>query len=428
MYALYSAVMTAVLLAWLPAFVLRRRAGGYATDLSQRLGRFAPGLPPPPRCWVHAVSVGEAATAVPLIEAMMARWPDLGVVVTTVTPTGARVVRDRLGNRVTHRYFPLDLGGPVRRALDAVRPEFFIAMETELWPNFLRALHARGIPSMIANGRISDRSFRRYRLVRALMARALAHVSVFAMQSEEDARRIAGLGAPPDRVLVTGNLKSDLRPPGPPDPAWRQRLALEDGDLLWVAGSTHRGEEALVLDAWVALRAREPRLRLLLAPRHPERAEEVERLAASRGLRAVRRSALPPGPPRDAVAVLDTVGELAQLYGWADLVFVGGSLVAAGGHNMLEPALWRKPVLFGPHTGNFRDGARLLLEAGAAEVVDDARSLEATAGRLLGNPALRARMGEAGLAAVTARQGAVAATLELIERVLAGGLRGAAAR
>jgi 3-deoxy-D-manno-octulosonic-acid transferase len=428
MYALYSAVMAAVLLAWLPAFVLRRRAGGYGADVSQRLGRFAPGLPPAPRCWVHAVSVGEAAAAAPLVEALMARRPDLAIVLTTVTPTGARLVRDRLGDRVTHRYFPVDLSGPVRRALDAVRPELFVGMETELWPNFLRALHRRRIPSVIANGRISDRSFRRYRLVRVLMARALAHVSAFAMQSEEDARRIVALGAPPDRVLVTGNLKSDLRPAGPPEPAWRERLALADGDLLWVAGSTHRGEEAPVLDAWIALRAREPRLRLVLAPRHPERAEEVERLAASRGVTAVRRSAVPPVPPRDAVVVLDTVGELADLYGWADLAFVGGSLVAVGGHNVLEPALWGKPVLFGPHTGNFRDAARLLLDARAAEVVDVGPALEAAAARLVRDPALRARMGAAGRAAVAARQGAVAATLEVIERVLAGGLSGAAAR
>jgi 3-deoxy-D-manno-octulosonic-acid transferase len=428
MYALYSAVMSAVLLAWLPSFILRRRAGGYGTGLRQRLGRFGPGLPPAPRCWVHAVSVGEAATAAPLIEALIARWPGVGVVVTTVTPTGARLVRDRLGDRVTHRYFPLDLGAPVRRALDAVRPAFFIGMETELWPNFLRALRRRGIPSMIANGRISDRSFRRYRLVRALMARALRDVSVFAMQSEEDARRIIALGAPPERVLVTGNLKSDLRPAGTPDPAWRDRLALAEGDLVWVAGSTHRGEEALVLDAWAALRRREPRLRLVLAPRHPERAAEVERLLAARGLAGARRSALPPAPRRDAVVLLDTVGELAQLYGWADLVFVGGSLVAAGGHNMLEAALWRKPVLFGPHTENFRDSARLLLDAGAAEVVADGPALEAAAGRLLADPGRRARMGDAGLAAVAGRQGAVAATLRAVERVVAGALAGAAAR
>jgi 3-deoxy-D-manno-octulosonic-acid transferase len=258
------------------------------------------------------------------------------------------------------------------------------------------------------------------------MARALAHVSVFAMQSEEDARRIIALGAPRERVRVTGNLKSDLRPAGAADPAWRERLALEAGDVLWVAGSTHRGEEGPVLDAWAALRGREPRLRLVLAPRHPERVPEVERLLAARGLAGVRRSALPPAP-RGAVVLLDTVGELAQLYGWADLVFVGGSLVAAGGHNMLEAALWRKPVLFGPHTENFRDSASLLLEAGAAEVVD-AGSLESTAGRLLADSALRTRMGEAGVTAVAGRQGAVAATLELVERVLAGGLSGAAAR
>ena len=428
MYALYSAVMALVLAAWLPAFLLRRRAGGYRADLSQRLGRFEPGLPPPPRCWVHAVSVGEAATAMPLIEGVLARWPELGVVVTTVTPTGARLVQDRLGGRATHRYFPVDLRGPVERALDAVRPEFFVAMETELWPNFLRALGRRGIPAMIANGRISDRSFRRYRLVRPLMARTLSRVAVFAMQSDEDARRIVALGAPTERVVVTGNLKSDMSPAGPPDPAWPGRLGLGPGDLLWVAGSTHRGEDGPVLDAWLSLRRRFPRLRLVLAPRHPERVEEVERLAASRGVGTVRRTALPRASVTEAVVVLDTVGELAQIYGWADLVFVGGSLVPAGGHNMLEAALRGKAALFGPHTENFRDSARLLLEAGAAETVSDARTLEEATARLLADSGRRARMGAAGLAAVSARQGALAATLALVERLHADRRSGAAAR
>lgn len=421
MYALYSVMLTLALLAYSPVFLLHRLGrAGYGRAFRQRLGRIEPGLPAEPRCWVHAVSVGEAATAVPLVDGIRRRWPELSVVVTTVTPTGARIVAEQLGQAATHRYFPLDLPGPVRRAIEAVRPRFFVGMETELWPNFLRALAARGIPSIIANGRISDRSFRRYRRIRWLMARILARVSLFAMQSEEDARRIIALGAPADRVVVTGNLKTDLLPQ-PKDTPWPALLGLAATDLLWIAGSTHRGEEALILDVFVRLRSSFPALALLIAPRHPERAEEVERLVVERGGRAIRRTALPDAAVRGAVVILDTVGELADLYRLATVVFVGGSLVPSGGHNMLEPALRRKPVVYGPHTGNFRDSAELLEGAGGALVVKDAAELTRAMLRLLDSDEVRRRMGEAAFAAVATKQGAVGQTLALLERVLMGG-------
>jgi len=289
MYALYSAVLGVGLLAYFPAFLARRRRAGYGRDLAQRFGRLGDGLPPEPRCWIHAVSVGESAVAVPLVEGIRRRWPELGIVVSTITPTGARIVRERLAAVAAHRYFPIDLPGPVRRALDAARPHFFIAIETELWPNFLRGLARRRIPAMIANGRISDRSFRRYRRVRWLMRRVLADIIVFAMQSEEDARRIVALGAPPERVVVTGNVKSDLLPePGADDARRRERLGLGAKARLWIAGSTHRGEEAAVLDAFLRAKARCADLALLLAPRHPERAGEVEELIRARGLAPAR--------------------------------------------------------------------------------------------------------------------------------------------
>jgi 3-deoxy-D-manno-octulosonic-acid transferase len=418
MYALYSAVLGLGLLAYLPTFLVRRRRAGYGQHLSQRLGRIGDGLPPEPRCWIHAVSVGESAVAVPLVEGIRRRWPELGVVASTITPTGARIVAERLAGRAVHRYFPVDLPGPVRRALDAARPRFFIAIETELWPNFLRALAARRIPAMIANGRISDRSFRRYRRVRWLMRRVLANVSVFAMQSEEDARRIIALGAPPERVVVTGNLKSDLLPGASDDSEWRQRLGLDAGDRLWIAGSTHRGEEALVLDAFVHAKARCPGLALLLAPRHPERAGEVEELIRALGLTAARRSRLPQDAARAAVTILDTVGELAQLYALAEVVFVGGSLAPVGGHNMLEPAMRGKPVLFGPHTSNFREGAELLQMSGGGLVVKDGDELARELTRLLEDRDLAHRMGQAARDAFAGRQGAVSATLDLIARHL----------
>ena len=421
MYALYSMALGLVMLGYLPAFLARRLGRSYRGSLAQRFGALEPGLPAAPRCWIHAVSVGEATTAVPLVEGIRQRWPELGIVLTTVTPTGARIVGDRLAGMATHRYFPIDLPGPVNRALDAVRPRFFIAMETELWPNFLRAVAARGIPSMIANGRISDRSFRHYRRVRFLMGRVLGQVSVFAMQSAEDARRIIALGAPPDRVVVTGNLKTDL-PAGPAEEreAWRLRLGAEAETAVWVAGSTHRGEDDVVLDVFHRLRRRFPRLILVLAPRHPERAAEVERAIRDRDLPWVRRTELAAGARPQPVLLLDTVGELVRLYAAADLVFVGGSLVPAGGHNMLEPALQRRPVLFGPHTTNFRESAELLVAAGGARVVEDGEELERAVTALLDRPEVRHRMGEAGFGAVSARQGAVRETLELVGRVLLG--------
>ena len=397
----------------------RLRSGGYGRSFSQRFGRYGADLPAEPRCWIHAVSVGEAAAAVPLVEAIARRWPELSVVMTTVTPTGARVVADRLRGTVAHRYFPLDLPGPVRRAIDAVRPRFFIGMETELWPNFLRALARRGVPAMIANGRISDRSFRRYHRVRFLTARMLRDIAVFAMQSQEDARRIIALGAPPGRVVVTGNLKTDLTPAEAGGEAvWQQLLGLATNEPVWIAGSTHRGEETVVLDAYARLRRRYPDLVLLLAPRHPERVPEVERLAADRQLATVRRSELPASRERAPVIVLDTVGELAKIYSVASVVFVGGSLVPTGGHNMLEPALLRKPVLYGPHTTNFRESAELLLAAGGAVLVDEPKRLELRVAELLADPARRSRMGEAGLHAVIGRQGALKQIMQLVERHL----------
>ncbi|HEV8227937.1 MAG TPA: 3-deoxy-D-manno-octulosonic acid transferase [Methylomirabilota bacterium] len=411
------------MLAYLPVFLVRRlRRSGYERSLAERFGRYGDELPAEPRCWIHAVSVGEAATAVPLVEAIGRRWPELAVVMTTVTPTGARVVADRLDGKVTHRYFPFDLPGPVRRALGAVKPRFFIGMETELWPNFLRALERRGVPAMIANGRISDRSFRRYHRVRFLTARMLRDISVFAMQSQEDARRIIALGALPERVVVTGNLKTDLAPPEAGGEAvWQRLLGIAEDDLVWIAGSTHRGEEAAVLEAFKGLRVRFPTLALLLAPRHPERAPEVERLAADAGLSTIRRSELPRDRGRHAVVILDTVGELAQIYRVGTVVFVGGSLVPTGGHNMLEPALLRKPVLFGPHTSNFRESAELLLRAEGAVLVAEVSQLEARVGELLSDGDRRRRMGEAALHAIVSRQGAVQQTIELVERYLVEG-------
>jgi 3-deoxy-D-manno-octulosonic-acid transferase len=397
---------------------------GVPLNLRQRFGYGAPPAAAGPRGWVHAVSVGEAIAATPLVEGLRRLYPELPLVMSTVTATGARVVTERFAGLATHRYFPLDFPASVRRAVGVIDPAFFVCMETELWPNVLRELARRGVPTMIANGRLSDRSFQRYRWLRPAMRRVLADVRVFAMRSDEDARRVIALGAAPERVVVTGNLKHDAAadPPGAAD-LWRRLLGLKAGQRVWIAGSTHKGEEDAVLAAHAAGQSIHPDLALVLAPRHPERVEEVLALVLARGWRAVRRSSLPAAArsARPPVIVLDTVGELAQIYGIADVVFVGGSLVPRGGHNVLEPAMRRKPVLVGPHTDNFREAATLLIDAEAAVVVTDAASLAAELRTLLADPALAAKRGEAGGEAMAARHGAVAATLELVERYLAPG-------
>jgi 3-deoxy-D-manno-octulosonic-acid transferase len=420
MYAVYTAALAAAVTGYAPVAVARRVIRGVPLHLRERLGVGRQEGSPTPCGWIHAVSVGEAIAAAPLVEGLRRTWPTLPLVVSTVTETGARVVRDRFAGLARHRYFPLDFPGAARRVIASIQPAFFVCMETELWPNVLRGLAARGVPSMIANGRLSDRSFRRYRLVRGAMRRVLADVTVFAMQSDEDARRVIALGAVPERVVVTGNLKHDPLP----DPAgaadlWHRLLGLGAGQPVWIAGSTHRGEDEVVLEAHRQARTTHADLVLVLAPRHPERVGEVMKLVAARGLTAVRRSELSgvqrPGAP---IIVLDTVGELAQLYSIADVVFVGGSLMAFGGHNMLEPALRGKPVLFGPHTFNFREAAAMLLNAGGAAVVHDAGELAAELQQLLADADLRGRRGAAAREAAASRHGASRTTLDRVARYL----------
>jgi len=419
-HALYTVALGLAVAGYAPAALWRRWAHGTPLHLRARLG-WEPGAAPTTRAgWVHAVSVGEAMAAAPLLAGLRQLRPALPLVMTTVTDTGARVVRERYAGLVAHRFFPLDFPGPVRRAFDAIAPTFLICLETELWPTVFREAARRGVPVMVANGRVSDRSFRRYRLVRRALRPVLELVTVFAMRSEEDARRIIVLGAPPERVVVTGNIKHEAAAGSGGVELWRRLLGLGPGQPVWIAGSTHRGEEELVLDAHREALVDHPDLVLVLAPRHPERVPEVLGAVASRAFRPVRRSQLPwqaSGGLRPVI-VLDTVGELAQLYEVAEVVFVGGSLVDAGGHNVLEPAARRKPVLVGPHTANFREAVALLVAAGGAWVVRDARELAARLRALLADPTARAAAGAAAAEAVVARHGAVRATLELVERYL----------
>jgi 3-deoxy-D-manno-octulosonic-acid transferase len=417
MHGVYTAALAGAMALYAPVAVGRKLTRGVPVNFCARLGYSPPTGRAALAGWIHAVSVGEAITAMPLVLGLRAAHPGLPLVVTTVTETGARVVRERLGAVAEHRYFPLDLPGAIERVVEGIRPAFLVCMETELWPNLVRSLHRRGVSVMMANGRLSDRSFRRYRLVRRLLRPTLERIRIFAMQSDEDARRIVALGAPAERVVVTGNMKHDAAAvDGQAAGEWRRRLGVGPDRPLWIAGSTHPGEEAAILEAHGAARERHPELTLIVAPRHPERADEVAALAARRWP-VVLRSQLAGALAGDAVVVLDTVGELAGLYAAADVVFVGGSLVPHGGHNVIEPARLGKPVLFGPHVQNFREATALLLDGGGALLLRDAADLAERLAALLADMPARARMGAAARLAVAGREGAVRRTLDLVGRL-----------
>jgi 3-deoxy-D-manno-octulosonic-acid transferase len=422
MYWLYSLGLGAFLVAGLPAFAIQALLRGkYRRGLGERLGRIPDWTGPVAPVWLHAVSVGEVVAATALVRELTARRPELPLLVSTVTDTGRGVAEARLPAK-QFVFFPLDFGWAVGTALDRVRPRAVLLTETEIWPNFLRACAAREIPVVLVNGRISPRSFPRYRRVRGLFGRVLQGVRLFCMQTPEDASRVLDLGAPRERVHVVGNLKFDLaglRPAagGAEGPAVRQMLALPSSRPVLVAGSTHRGEEGPILDAFRAVRRSVPDLTLLLAPRHPERLGEVEALLQREGLPWVRRSRVPTQGGA-AVILVDTMGELARLYAAGTVVFVGGSLVPIGGHNILEPAIHARPVLFGPHMGNFAEMGRLFLDQRAGVEVRDARALAEETLRLLREPDVAERMGQTGRAIVETHRGAGRRTLDLLEAVL----------
>ncbi len=406
-----------------PLLWLRDRATGKSRPpLPARLGRGLPAVAPG-GLWVQAVSVGEVEIARRVLAELERRAPELGVLLTATTATGLALARRTVGDRHPVHPCPLDLPGPVGRFLDAVRPSAVVLVETELWPELLHQAGRRGIPVAVANGRLSDRSYRRYRRVRALLAPLLEPVTAVLARSAADAARFAGLGIPAARIRVTGNVKYDLEPDPAPLP-WAGRLvAWTAGRPVMVAGSTMEGEEETVLAALERLDA-DTRPFLVLAPRHPERFEAVARLLRGRRVALARRTDLGAAPERPDVLLLDTIGELARAYRLAAVAFVGGSLVPTGGHNPLEAAAWGVPVLTGPHVHNFREVYAELLAAGAVRVVSGAEELAAALAAWLDEPRAARAAGEAGRRVVEANRGAAGRTAEAVLRLARSG-RGA---
>ncbi len=393
------------------------RDPSYRERLGERFGR-GPSLSGP-TIWIHAVSVGEVQAAEPLVWQLRKRHPQYQLLLTTVTPTGAARARRLFGDQVQLRYVPFDLPGSVRRFFDRVQPRIAMILETELWPNLYAECGRRGVPLVLASARVSPRSVGRYRRLVPLFRQALSHGIVIAAQTETDAERFRSIGAAPERTHVTGNIKFDFQPPAGIEAQglrWREQNA--PGRPIWVAGSTHEGEEVIVLDAHRRVLERFPDALLLLVPRHPQRFDSVRELLAKRNHSCANRSSGAAISPGTSVMLGDTMGELMMFYAAADVAFVAGSLVPIGGHNLLEPASVGRPVLTGPHNFNSEEIAQLLMNAGAAFIVADTEQLAHAISGLLDTAELRVVMGAAGRAVLDANRGALDRLLRLVDPLL----------
>ena len=422
MYLLYSVVTLLTLVVLSPYFLYQAlRHNKYVGSFRQRLG-YLPvslNLDGDDSIWVHAVSVGEVLAARSVIAELRRRYPRLRLFLSTTTLAGQQLARRSVSDIDGVFYFPFDWTFSVRRTLDRVQPRLFVMIETEIWPNLLRECRRRRIATVLVNGRISYRSFPRYRLIRPFFRRVLADVDRFCVQGDEAARRLTSLGADPARITITGSLKFDALEVIPTPGRGRERVLrffrMSANRPVLVAGSTLKGEEEAVVRAFNRLRTGGSSALLVIAARHPERFGEVERLCRQEGLSTVRRTELPiDAEPRADAVILDTIGELAEVYQIATVVFVGGSLVRAGGHNILEPAVFGKPIVFGPHMENFAEIADAFLANDAALQVRSDRELEAAVLSLMGDSVRRARLGAAARALVDANRGAKDKTLAVI--------------
>lgn len=394
-----------------------RKAPAYRRRWAERLGRFTPPTAPG-GVWIHAVSVGEVQAIAPLVRRLLEQRPQLLLTMTTTTPTGSARVQALFGEQVFHVYLPYDLPPALRGFLDRVQPQLLLMVETEVWPNLLAHCEARGIPSLLANGRLSERSFKGYQRLGRLARETFATIDWVAAQALPDAQRFMAAGVPSDRVSVTGSIKFDMRVAASVEEQV-QVLRRQWGDRpIWVAASTHEGEDEILLEAHRLLRQQVPDALLVLVPRHPERFAAVAALCTRQGLPLARRSAAE--IPSAAVSVFlgDTMGELPVFLGAAHAAFIGGSLVPVGGHNMLEASAQGVAVVFGPHVFNFAGISQLLLDEGAAEQVDGVVALATLLSRWLTDASVRAEVGERGRRVVDANRGALDQLWVLLEAAL----------
>jgi 3-deoxy-D-manno-octulosonic-acid transferase len=417
MRSLYSLLLR---LAVPPAFavVLLRgfRDRAYWSSLGQRFG-WGPSIDAPSSVWLHAVSLGEVSASAALVAALRARHPEIHMVLTTATPTGRDRAMRLFEGDVDVRFLPYDTPGSVRRFLMRIRPRLAIIMETELWPNLLQECRRRGIPVVFASARLGAKSLSWYRRFQGLLG--LGANTLVAAQTAEDAERFIAIGADRARTHVVGNVKFDMQP-GDAVVEQGRKLRLEylGSRPVWVAGSTHGGEEEQLLGAHAALRAVVPDALLVLVPRHPQRFESVARMMQRRDIRFERRSSARALPPDAEALLVDTMGELAALYAAADVAFVGGSLVPVGGHNLLEPAALGVPVITGPYTANNKEIARQLIQRGGAVEVADAAALAGALRQFFADPVLRRRVGECGREFVEGHRGSAARLVDLIDPLL----------
>ncbi len=419
MYLLYSALLAAGLLASLPYWIFRR-PGKYREGLSERLGKVPDRLQRQSEAaiWVHAVSVGEVLAVSQLIADLRRLFPKYRVVVSTTTATGQKLARKHFGEENVF-YFPLDFAFAIRPYLSVLQPRLIILAETEFWPNFLRLAHAGGSGIAVVNARISDRSWPGYRRFRRIWKSILKNIDLFLAQTAEDAARLCDIGAAEDRVQVSGNLKFDVSGPEAPPIVASLRSNFDQGGAgpVVVCGSTVEGEEGLLLRAFENVRASHPRAVMILAPRRPERFEEVARLLGELDIRFWRRSLWSGDAVAGGVFLVDTIGELASLYALADVAFVGGSLVPRGGHNIIEPAQHGVAIMVGSHTENFRDIVNLFQNHDAVRVVGPAE-FPLVLMDLLSNDAERIELGRRGAETLRSQMGATARTLRALEELL----------
>ncbi len=420
MYIIYNVILVLLTVVLSPYILFKLvTVPKYRGGITQKLGRVRKGVRKLLKdgsrpIWVHAVSVGEVMAAHPLIRDLRRKYPGRRLILSTVTVTGNLTARQRVPEADAVFYFPFDYPWTVRRVISKINPAIVLIAETELWPNFFRELKRQGIPSALINGRISPRSYGNYRKFSRFFGRVFENVSLFCMQTDEDAARIRDIGADPAKVMVTGNLKFDQKIPV----LSQSPVAIAPGRKVITAGSTHRGEETILLDTLTRLRRRHPDLVLIIAPRHPERFDEVEGLITSAGFECQRRTRLR-GKVRD-VLLLDTIGELRSFYGLCDIAFIGGSLVKVGGHNLLEPAAMKKPVIFSRYMFNFKEISEAIVNSGGGLMVKDKEDLYHQLDNLLDDKQKADAMGLQAFRIIEMNSGATARTIEAFSGLLRG--------